>query len=79
MDLIGSKSSSSGLFNTMIDAFRKAIKKAEQEDKTGAFEGDIFNQPKKNKTILEGFYRTAVKVHDQILVKHLTAINWCFE
>ena len=66
--LIGAQSSSNGLYNTMIDAYQKAIAKVKEEEKTGDFNGDIFNQSKVNKTTLNGLYRTAVKVHDHNLV-----------
>jgi hypothetical protein len=44
MTLIGSQSSSNGLYNTMIDAYQKAIKKVASEEATGIFEGDVFEQ-----------------------------------
>jgi hypothetical protein len=44
------------------------MKKLDEEEATGTFSGDIFNQQPVNKTILGGLYRTAVKVHDHNLV-----------
>jgi len=74
MTLMGSQSSSNGLYNTMIDAYQKAIKKVKEEEETGDFNGDIFNQPKVDKKALDGLYKTAVKVHDHNLVSLATSI-----
>ena len=71
--LIATQSSSNGLYNTMIDAYQKAIKKKDWEDETGLFDGDLFNQPFVNKTHLAGLYKTAIKVHDHNLV----SAGWC--
>ena len=68
MTLMGSQSSRNGLYNTMIDSYQKAIETVKEEEQTGIMEGDIFQQTVANLTLIEGLYRTAIKVHDHTLV-----------
>ncbi len=71
---MGSQCSSHGLYNTMIDAYQKAIEKLKVETEDN-YEGDIFEQTKVNISTVEGLYRTAIKVHDHTLVIFFHAIK----
>ena len=76
MTLMGSQSSRNGLYNTMIDAYQKAIERVKLEEKTGVIEGDIFQQTIANQSLIEGLYRTAIKVHDHTLVSTTIRISY---